>query len=98
MNANMRLLGGGLFDNYKISMSNIISFSSQGSSHEEVDALGDVFMWGEGVGDGILRELPRLSIITSHQLICICFCIPIVFLFRLQGLSKALDNVMMLSN
>jgi hypothetical protein len=43
MNANMRLRGGGLFDNYMIRMSNVISSSSQGSSHEEVDALGDVF-------------------------------------------------------
>ncbi len=66
MNANMRLPGGNLFDNYKINMPNVVSFSSQGLSHEKVDALGDVFMWGEGASDGILGELPRLSIATSH--------------------------------
>jgi hypothetical protein len=66
MNANMRLPGGNLFDNYRINMFNVVSFSSQGSSHDEVDAFSDVFMWGEGVSDGILRELPKLLIVTSH--------------------------------
>ncbi len=28
MNANMRLPGGNLFDNYKINMPNVVSFSS----------------------------------------------------------------------
>ncbi len=80
MNANMKLPSGGLSDNYRISMSNVISSFSQGSGHEEVDALGDVFMWGEGVGDGNLKELPRLSIVTSYQLICICFAYQLFFI------------------
>lgn len=35
-------------------MSSAVSSSSQGSCHEDFDALGDVFIWGEGVGDGIV--------------------------------------------
>ncbi|KAJ4844795.1 hypothetical protein Tsubulata_034168 [Turnera subulata] len=41
-------------DTVRVSLSSAISSSSQGSSHEVFDALGDVFIWGEGVGDGIL--------------------------------------------
>ena len=54
VNAHLRLGGGGQSDNYRVSMSSAVSSSSQGSAHEDGDALGDVFMWGEGVGDGIL--------------------------------------------
>jgi alpha-tubulin suppressor-like RCC1 family protein len=69
MNANMRLPGGGLSDNYRISMSSAVSSSSQGSGHEEADALGDVFMWGEGVGDGILGGgVHRIGIAAGRKL------------------------------
>lgn len=54
VNVHLRLGGGGQSDNYRVSMSSAVSSSSQGSQHEEGEALGDVFMWGEGVGDGIL--------------------------------------------
>jgi len=46
--------GGSQSDAHRISMSSGVSSSSQGSGQEEGDALGDVFMWGEGIGDGIL--------------------------------------------
>ncbi|CAJ2642268.1 unnamed protein product [Trifolium pratense] len=38
----------------RISLSSVVSSSSQGSCHEDIDALGDVFIWGEGINDGIL--------------------------------------------
>ncbi|KAK4780839.1 hypothetical protein SAY87_016945 [Trapa incisa] len=38
----------------RISLSSAVSSSSQGSYHEDFDSLGDVLIWGEGVGDGIL--------------------------------------------
>ncbi|MCH83183.1 E3 ubiquitin-protein ligase HERC2-like, partial [Trifolium medium] len=38
----------------RISLSSAVSSSSQGSCHEDIDALGDVFIWGEGINDGIL--------------------------------------------
>lgn len=31
-----------------------ISSSSQGSSHEDFDPLGDIFIWGEGLANGLL--------------------------------------------
>ncbi|WOK99091.1 PH, RCC1 and FYVE domains-containing protein 1 [Canna indica] len=41
-------------DAFRVSMSSAVSSSSQGSGHDDGDALGDVFIWGEGTGDGIL--------------------------------------------
>lgn len=41
-------------DAFRVSLSSAVSSSSQGSGHDEGDALGDVFIWGEGTGDGIL--------------------------------------------
>lgn len=38
----------------RVSLSSAVSLSSQGSYHDEFDALCDVFMWGEGVGSGVL--------------------------------------------
>ncbi|CAI8606788.1 unnamed protein product [Vicia faba] len=38
----------------RVSLSSAISSSSQGSCQEDFDALGDVFIWGEGIYDGIL--------------------------------------------
>ncbi|KAF9625974.1 hypothetical protein IFM89_028360, partial [Coptis chinensis] len=49
-NSNSR---GSAVDTVRVSLSSAVSSSSQGS-HEDFDALGDVFIWGEGVGDGIL--------------------------------------------
>ncbi|KAF8396243.1 hypothetical protein HHK36_017858 [Tetracentron sinense] len=40
-------------DAFRVSLSSAVS-SSQGSGHDDGDALGDVFIWGEGTGDGIL--------------------------------------------
>ncbi|XP_042412359.1 PH, RCC1 and FYVE domains-containing protein 1-like [Zingiber officinale] len=45
---------GNPLDAFRVSMSSAISSSSQGSGHDDSDALGDVFIWGEGTGDGIL--------------------------------------------
>ncbi|CAN1316312.1 PH, RCC1 and FYVE domains-containing protein 1 [Linum perenne] len=41
-------------DTFRMSLSSAVSSSSQGSGHDDSDALGDVYMWGEGTGDGIL--------------------------------------------
>ncbi|XP_050237803.1 PH, RCC1 and FYVE domains-containing protein 1-like isoform X2 [Mercurialis annua] len=41
-------------DTVRVSLSSAVSSSSQGSCHEDFDALGDVFFWGEGTGDGIV--------------------------------------------
>ncbi|KAJ6346755.1 hypothetical protein OIU76_003436 [Salix suchowensis] len=41
-------------DNFRVSLSSAVSSSSQGSGRDENDALGDVYFWGEGTGDGIL--------------------------------------------
>ncbi|XP_042475047.1 PH, RCC1 and FYVE domains-containing protein 1-like isoform X2 [Macadamia integrifolia] len=45
---------GSTADNVRISSSSAVSSSSQGSGHEDFDALSDVFIWGEGIEDGIL--------------------------------------------
>ncbi|XP_009361965.2 PH, RCC1 and FYVE domains-containing protein 1-like isoform X4 [Pyrus x bretschneideri] len=50
---NGRTKGAGV-DAFRVSLSSAVSSSSQGSGHDEVDALGDVFIWGEGVGDCFL--------------------------------------------
>ncbi|KAG6682628.1 hypothetical protein I3842_13G152700 [Carya illinoinensis] len=41
-------------DAFRVSLSSAVSSSSQGSGHDDGDALGDVFIWGEGMGDGVL--------------------------------------------
>lgn len=39
---------------FRISLSSAVSSSSQGSCREDFDSLGDVFIWGDGIADGIL--------------------------------------------
>ncbi|KAJ6811289.1 uncharacterized protein M6B38_155615 [Iris pallida] len=51
MNGNTR---GVTTEAYRVSLSSAVSSSSQGSGHDDGDALGDVFIWGEGTGEGIL--------------------------------------------
>ncbi|XP_022960825.1 PH, RCC1 and FYVE domains-containing protein 1-like [Cucurbita moschata] len=41
-------------DAFRVSLSSAVSSSSQGSGHDDCDALGDVFIWGEGTGEGVL--------------------------------------------
>ncbi|CAN8239114.1 unnamed protein product [Cochlearia groenlandica] len=41
-------------DPVRISLSSAVSTSSHGSLHEDFDALGDVFFWGEAISDGVL--------------------------------------------
>ncbi|GLT38494.1 hypothetical protein SLA2020_127400 [Shorea laevis] len=41
-------------DAFRVSLSSAVSSSSQGSGHYDGDSLGDVFIWGEGIGDGLL--------------------------------------------
>ncbi|KAJ6310229.1 hypothetical protein OIU76_015042 [Salix suchowensis] len=41
-------------DAFRVSLSSAVSSSSQGSGHDDGGALGDVFIWGEGTGDGVL--------------------------------------------
>ncbi|XP_021683936.2 PH, RCC1 and FYVE domains-containing protein 1 isoform X2 [Hevea brasiliensis] len=50
---NGRLKGMSV-DAFRVSLSSAVSSSSQGSGHDDSDALGDVYIWGEGTGDGIL--------------------------------------------
>ncbi|XP_072978003.1 PH, RCC1 and FYVE domains-containing protein 1-like isoform X2 [Typha angustifolia] len=45
---------GNTMDAFRVSLSSAVSSSSQGSGHDDGDALGDVFIWGEGTGYGIL--------------------------------------------
>ncbi|XP_042504203.1 PH, RCC1 and FYVE domains-containing protein 1-like isoform X2 [Macadamia integrifolia] len=51
MNGHMKGMG---MDAFRVSLSSAVSSSSQGSGHDDGDALGDVFLWGEGTGDGVL--------------------------------------------
>ncbi|KAB1227972.1 Ultraviolet-B receptor UVR8 [Morella rubra] len=46
-------------DAFRVSLSSAVSSSSQGSGHDDGDALGDVFVWGEGIGDGVLGGGPH---------------------------------------
>ncbi|KAJ0702589.1 putative chromatin regulator PHD family [Helianthus annuus] len=39
-------------DAFRVSLSSAVSSSSQGSGHDDGDALGDVFLWGEITTDG----------------------------------------------
>ncbi|XAR62370.1 hypothetical protein NMG60_11017102 [Bertholletia excelsa] len=48
-------------DAFRVSLSSAVSSSSQGSGHDDGDALGDVFIWGEGTGDGVLGGGPHRS-------------------------------------
>ncbi|XP_031736804.1 PH, RCC1 and FYVE domains-containing protein 1-like isoform X3 [Cucumis sativus] len=41
-------------EGFRVSLSSAVSSSSQGSCPEDFDALGDVYIWGEGIGDGLL--------------------------------------------
>ncbi|XP_058096545.1 PH, RCC1 and FYVE domains-containing protein 1-like [Magnolia sinica] len=45
---------GSTADTFRVSLSSAVSSSSQGSGHEDFDTLGDVYLWGEGTGDGVL--------------------------------------------
>ncbi|XP_059287446.1 PH, RCC1 and FYVE domains-containing protein 1 isoform X2 [Lycium ferocissimum] len=56
INGQMKAVG---MDNFRVSLSSAVSSSSQGSGHDDGDALGDVFMWGEGTGDGVLGGGPH---------------------------------------
>ncbi|KAF5449663.1 hypothetical protein F2P56_030084 [Juglans regia] len=38
----------------RVSLSSAVSSSSHGSGHDDFGALGDVFIWGEGIGNGML--------------------------------------------
>ncbi|KAJ4977997.1 hypothetical protein NE237_008777 [Protea cynaroides] len=51
MNGHMKGMG---MDAFRVSLSSAVSSSSQGSGHVDGDALGDVFIWGEGTGEGVL--------------------------------------------
>ncbi|XP_044481650.1 PH, RCC1 and FYVE domains-containing protein 1-like isoform X2 [Mangifera indica] len=46
-------------DAFRVSLSSAVSSSSQGSGHDDGDALGDVFIWGEDTGDGVLGGGPN---------------------------------------
>ncbi|KAJ1394793.1 Zinc finger, FYVE/PHD-type [Sesbania bispinosa] len=46
-------------DAFRVSLSSAVSSSSQGSGHDDGDALGDVFIWGECTGDGVLGGGPH---------------------------------------
>ncbi|GFP86184.1 ultraviolet-b receptor uvr8 [Phtheirospermum japonicum] len=50
--SNARTSGGG--ETIRVSLSSAVSSSSQGSCVDDFDNLGDVFIWGQGIGDGLL--------------------------------------------
>ncbi|KAJ0716829.1 putative chromatin regulator PHD family [Helianthus annuus] len=56
MHSHLRGIG---VDAFRVSLSSAVSSSSQGSGHDEGDALGDVFIWGESTGDGVLGGGPH---------------------------------------
>lgn len=69
-----------IVDSFRSSLSSAVSSSSQGS-FEECDALGDVFIWGEGTGNGLLGG----SLLRSHA----------TSVTRIDALSpKALESTM----
>ncbi|KAK7816806.1 ph [Quercus suber] len=39
---------------FRVSLSSAVSSSSHGSGHDDFDAINDVFIWGEGIGNGML--------------------------------------------
>ncbi|XP_073139948.1 PH, RCC1 and FYVE domains-containing protein 1-like isoform X2 [Henckelia pumila] len=41
-------------ETFRLSLSSAVSSSSQGSCMEDFDGLGDVFIWGESSGDGVV--------------------------------------------
>ncbi|KAG9451265.1 hypothetical protein H6P81_011230 [Aristolochia fimbriata] len=63
---------GSTADGFRVSLSSAVSSSSQGSAHDDFDALGDVFIWGKGIGDGLLgggtQRSGRLSIASDVYL------------------------------
>ncbi|KAF5816384.1 putative regulator of chromosome condensation 1/beta-lactamase-inhibitor protein II [Helianthus annuus] len=46
-------------DAFRVSLSSAVSSSSHGSGHDDGDALGDVFIWGECTGDGVVGGGPH---------------------------------------
>ncbi|KAA8549856.1 hypothetical protein F0562_001540 [Nyssa sinensis] len=56
VHGHMKAMG---MDAFRVSLSSAVSSSSQGSGHDDGDALGDVFIWGEGTGDGVLGGGPH---------------------------------------
>ncbi|XP_019157876.1 PREDICTED: uncharacterized protein LOC109154556 isoform X2 [Ipomoea nil] len=56
MHGHMKATG---IDGFRVSLSSAVSSSSQGSGHDDGDALGDVFIWGEGIGDGVMGGGPH---------------------------------------
>ncbi|ERN16055.1 uncharacterized protein LOC18444353 [Amborella trichopoda] len=49
-NPNMQVKGATL-DTFRVSVSSAPSSSSQGSAHDDCDALGDVYIWGDVLSD-----------------------------------------------
>ena len=61
-------------ETFRVSLSSAVSSSSQGSGQDEGDALGDVFIWGEGTGDGVLGG--GIHRIDSYSAVKMDSCIP----------------------
>ncbi|KAL8483582.1 hypothetical protein ACS0TY_026315 [Phlomoides rotata] len=53
------LMKGMGVDAFRVSLSSAVSSSSHGSGHDDGDALGDVFIWGEGTGEGVIGGGPH---------------------------------------
>ncbi|XP_075484381.1 PH, RCC1 and FYVE domains-containing protein 1-like [Primulina tabacum] len=60
-------------DTVRVSLSSAVSSLSQGSCNEDFDSIGDVFIWGEGTGAGVLGgglgKVDRLSSIKIDALL-----------------------------
>ncbi|XP_047178682.1 PH, RCC1 and FYVE domains-containing protein 1-like isoform X1 [Vigna umbellata] len=54
---------------FRVSLSSAVSSSSQGSYHEDFDSLSDIFIWGEGIGNGILGGgVHRVGALSSSEM------------------------------
>ncbi|XP_022938703.1 PH, RCC1 and FYVE domains-containing protein 1-like [Cucurbita moschata] len=62
---NMQVKGSSS-DVMRVSVSSAPSTSSHGSAPDDCDALGDVYIWGEIVGDNIVKIGPERSYVTSR--------------------------------
>jgi alpha-tubulin suppressor-like RCC1 family protein len=69
-NTNGHIPRGIPMDAFRVSLSSAVSSSSQGSGHDDGDALGDIFIWGEGTGEGILGGgITRMGIRNANPMV-----------------------------
>lgn len=70
----MQLRTSGAADGFRISISSTPSCSNQNSGHDDIESLGDVFLWGEvwsdvASSDGYMNTFPPKSDVTIPRLL-----------------------------